>query len=152
NNGLQVSAGIAPIGKLDCSEKEGSTTVTIPETVASGNQYSILVVNGNGLQSSYSALFNIVNPAIPAPAGNATTTATAPATTVANTTTAPLPTTTAAGNATATTVSGNSTTTPTGKTTSVTQVPTNKPVSAASSLKVGSTAALLIVAAVGLML
>ncbi|KAF9993739.1 hypothetical protein BGZ79_001579, partial [Entomortierella chlamydospora] len=53
SNGLQVSAGISPIGQLDCSDKEGSTTVTIPETVPSGNQYSILVVNG-GVQS-YSA-------------------------------------------------------------------------------------------------
>ncbi|KAF9431765.1 hypothetical protein BGZ76_011730 [Entomortierella beljakovae] len=128
-NGQQVDAGIPAIGKLDCSDKSGSTQVTLPATIASGSSYSILVVNG-GVQS-YSALFSIKNAAVPAPSttGGATTTA--------------APTTTKPANSTITaTTSVTATQKPT--TTTTTQ-------SSAGALKVGSTAALLVVAAASFM-
>ncbi|KAF9200852.1 hypothetical protein BGZ49_008916 [Haplosporangium sp. Z 27] len=59
-NGFVEPVGIPAIGKLNCSEKSGSTLVTVPNTVTSGNLYSILVDNDI---PSYSALFFIFNPA-----------------------------------------------------------------------------------------
>ncbi|KAF9111732.1 hypothetical protein BGX27_004520 [Mortierella sp. AM989] len=109
-NNLQVDAGIAAIGKLDCSDKEGSAT-------------------------SYSALFTINNPAVPAPSTTAPAATSAPAASSTPSTIKPSVT-SGSGNATA----------------SVTNKPTATKDSSAGALKVGSTAALLVVAAVGLML
>ncbi|KAF8945113.1 hypothetical protein BGZ46_006106 [Entomortierella lignicola] len=136
-NGLQVPVGIPAIGQLDCAEQSGSTSVTVPSTVASGNLYSVLV-NNNVL--SYSALFTIVNPAVPA---SNSTTATVTGTAVASTTAAA---TTVASSSTAV---ANSTTLATVTATTATAKPTAT--NAAGALKVGSTAALVIAAAVGLM-
>lgn len=127
-NGLQVQVpGIGPIGTLDC-KKAGSTKVTIPATVASGNAYSILVVNG---EQSYSALFTIKS-TVPAPSSSGATTA--PATTTAATST-----TASATNSAPTKSTGVS-------------VPSATPSSGAGALKAGSTAALVVVAAAGLLL
>ncbi|KAG0253890.1 hypothetical protein BG011_006107 [Mortierella polycephala] len=126
-NGLQVQVpGIGPIGTLDC-KKPGSTKVTIPATVASGDAYSILVVNG---EQSYSALFTIKS-TVPAPSTSGATTA--PATTTAAKTTTAAATTTAAT-----------------KTTG--SAPSASPSNGAGALKAGSTAALVVVAAAGLLL
>ncbi|KAF9086625.1 hypothetical protein BGX27_003148 [Mortierella sp. AM989] len=111
------------IGTLDCSEP-GSTTVAVP-MVPQGSTYSILVTNSGN--QSYSALFTI-NSSIP---GSNTTT---PATTISATTTASATTTTARS-----TVSLPPTTTGGAK-------PTDQ--NHAGALKAGSTAALVIVAAV----
>ncbi|KAF9896754.1 hypothetical protein BX616_006818, partial [Lobosporangium transversale] len=56
----KVPGVTAPIGTLDCKSK-GRSTVTIPDTVASGSLYSIYVSHGDDGQS-YSALFTINNP------------------------------------------------------------------------------------------
>ncbi|KAF9217327.1 hypothetical protein BGZ59_005064 [Podila verticillata] len=126
-NGVQQPVAGGPIGTLDCSEK-GSTTVQVPN-VPSGELYSILASPGGVL--SYSALFKIV--------GTATNT-----TTVAPT----LPATTTTGSS--ATATGNGTTA-TKTLTSVTQSPT-APASAAGALKVGSTAALVVLAGVASMM
>ncbi|KAF9315280.1 hypothetical protein BG003_003192 [Podila horticola] len=116
--------GIGPIGYLNCA-KAGSTTVNVPATIPQGNTYSILVNNGGN--QSYSAHFTILS-TIP---GNTTTTTVLP-TTTAVTTTATTPLTTV-------------TTTTTG-----TAKPT--PSSHAGALKAGSTAALVVLAAVASMM
>jgi len=127
-NGLQQPVGGGPIGTLDCSQK-GSTTVQVPN-VPSGEVYSILAAPGGVL--SYSALFKIV--------GTASNT-----TTVASTT-APS---TAPSTASATPTGNNTSATKT--LSSVTQSPT-VPASAAGALKVGSTAALVVLAGVASMM
>ncbi|KAG0027530.1 hypothetical protein BGZ81_005489 [Podila clonocystis] len=116
--------GVGPIGYLDCA-KAGSTTVNIPATVPQGNTYSILVVNGGN--QSYSAHFTILS-TIP---GSTTSTV--------------LPTTTAVTTTVATTPLTTVTTTTTG---------TAKPIptSHAGALKAGSTAALVVLAAVASMM
>ncbi|KAF9961420.1 hypothetical protein BGZ72_003677 [Mortierella alpina] len=124
---LQVQVpGLAPIGTLDCSSP-GSATVQVPATIPQGSTYSILVVNGN--EQSYSALFTI-NSSIPAGGANTTTpsasASAAPSSTASGTKVSLLP-----------TASGT---------------PKPSPASAGSALKAGSTAALVVVAAVGLML
>ncbi|KAG9319960.1 hypothetical protein KVV02_002078 [Mortierella alpina] len=121
--------GTGAIGTLDCSSS-GSATVQVPATIPQGSTYSILVVNGG--EQSYSALFTI-NSSIPA-GGNTTvpsasvsaSASAAPSSTATGTKVSLLP-----------TVSGT---------------PKPNPVSAGSALKAGSTAALVVVAAVGLML
>ncbi|KAF9180442.1 hypothetical protein BGZ51_006202 [Haplosporangium sp. Z 767] len=126
-NGLQVPVpGIGPIGTLDC-KKSGSTKVTIPATVASGNLYSILVVNG---EQSYSALFTIKS-TVPAPSSSSGSTATTTATTGKPT-------------------SASTTSSAPTKTTS--SAPSATPSNGAGALKAGSTAALVVVAAAGLLL
>jgi len=126
-NQVPVS-GLAPIGTLDCNSA-GSSPVQIPATLPTGTTYSILVTNGDGL--SYSAQFTIngVNPTTAAASTTAAATATATATTAA----------TASG-------AKNATASATGTSASP------KPTSGAGALKAGSTAALVIVAAVALML
>ncbi|KAF9570361.1 hypothetical protein EC968_001862 [Mortierella alpina] len=120
--------GTGPIGTLDC-KSPGSATVQVPATIPQGTTYSILVVNGN--EQSYSALFTI-NSSIPAGGANTTTpsasasASAAPSSTASGTKISLLP-----------TASGT---------------PKPSPVSAGSALKAGSTAALVVVAAVGLML
>ncbi|KAG0246839.1 hypothetical protein B0O80DRAFT_453128 [Mortierella sp. GBAus27b] len=124
--GLQVAyPGIDPLGTLDCSSA-GSTQVTVP-MVPAGNTYSILVTDGS--TQSYSSLFTI-NSTIPA------TTTSAASTTVASTTSAA-----------STSASAASTTLPSVTKASATATPTTNPNNAAT-LKAGSTAALVIVAAV----
>jgi len=125
-NGVQQPVAGGPIGTLDCSEK-GSTTVQVPN-VPSGEVYSILATPGGVL--SYSALFKIV--------GTATNTTTV-GPTVPNTSTGSS--TTATGSSTAATKT----------VTSVTQSPTTT-ASAAGALKVGSTAALVVLAGVASMM
>ncbi|KAG0055414.1 hypothetical protein BGZ83_008687 [Gryganskiella cystojenkinii] len=127
--------GLAPLGNLDCSSS-GSIDVQVPATLPSGNTYSILVVNGD--VQSYSAHFTINNPNAPAStsAPAVTTTSGAPSS-VSNTASASsLP-----------TVKTNGTAIPT-----VTSTAGAKPTNGAGALKAGSTAALVVVAAVGLML
>ncbi|KAG0074955.1 hypothetical protein BGZ93_001380 [Podila epicladia] len=116
--------GVGPIGYLNCA-KAGSTTVNIPATVPQGNTYSILVVNGGN--QSYSAHFTILS-TVP---GSTTTTTVLPTTTAVTTTVATTPLTTVA------------TTTGASKPTST---------SHAGALKAGSTAALVVLAAVASMM
>ncbi|KAF9024463.1 hypothetical protein BGZ52_010887 [Haplosporangium bisporale] len=117
--------GVNPIGYLNCA-KAGSTTVNIPATIPQGNTYSILVVDGGN--QSYSAMFTILS--------------TVPG---VNTTTAlPTPTSTTA-TSTAATTSLTTVTTTTGPAT-----PTST--SHAGALKAGSTAALVVLAAVASMM
>ncbi|KAF9350473.1 hypothetical protein BGX26_011347 [Mortierella sp. AD094] len=124
------------IGTLDCS-KPGSTTVQVP-LVPQGSAYSILVTDGGN--QSYSAQF-VINSSIPGSTTTATTT-TLPATTTTVATT-----TTAATNASSTSTAPPSTVTlPTNATTTDSTRPTNA--NHAGALKAGSSAALVIVAAV----
>ncbi|KAI7819665.1 hypothetical protein BC939DRAFT_249933 [Gamsiella multidivaricata] len=128
-SGLQTQVGADPIGYLDCSDS-GTTEVQVP-LVPQGSGYSILVKNGGSL--SYSALFtinsNITGSATITTAGPSTTaTLTVPSTTAIVTSTSSLP------NITVST------------TTTGTATPTKA--NDATILKAGSTAALVIVAAV----
>ncbi|KAF9365642.1 hypothetical protein BGX34_009177 [Mortierella sp. NVP85] len=112
------------LGTINCQTK-GNLKVTIPDTVPSGNQYSILIKIGDTL--SYSALFQIDNPKIPAsnnttPPAASSPAATKPAVTSPVSSKPPAPTTTSPNN------------------------------SGAGALKVGSTLALAVVAAAGLLL
>ncbi|KAG0367406.1 hypothetical protein BC939DRAFT_436055 [Gamsiella multidivaricata] len=126
-NGLQQPVSNGVLGTVDCTKKGTLKGFTVPDVV-SGSLYSILVKNTNTNILSYSALFSILNPAKPAPATTTTTVA--------------VPSTTAAGNS-STSVTGTTTTTkPTATQTA----------SAAGALQVGSTVALLVVAAAGLLL
>ncbi|KAF9202555.1 hypothetical protein BGZ49_007304 [Haplosporangium sp. Z 27] len=61
-NGQQTLFGAPPIGKLDCSKKEGSTKVVIPNILSlpTSDKYSISVVK-DGIHS-YSDVFIINNP------------------------------------------------------------------------------------------
>jgi hypothetical protein len=112
------------LGTINCQTKS-NLKVTIPDTVPSGKEYSILIKVGDTL--SYSALFQIDNPKIPAsnnttPPAASSPAATKPAATSAVSSKPPVPTTTS----------------PSG--------------SGADALKVGSTLALAVVAAAGLLL
>ncbi|KAG0289286.1 hypothetical protein BGZ96_007121 [Linnemannia gamsii] len=117
--------GIPELGYLDC-KKPGKITIQVPATIPQGNAYSILVTNGN---QSYSALFTILS-------------------TIPGSTTVPLPTTTVAPVTTAPTTSVAPITTTSSTTPSTTP---NKP-NHAGALKVGSQAALVVVAAVASLL
>ncbi|KAI1317469.1 hypothetical protein EDD11_008406 [Mortierella claussenii] len=134
-DGVQIPApGVdGPIGSLDCKSK-GKVSVTLPDTIPSGDKYSVYVKNG--AEDSWSALFTITNPKVPAvTTSGAVTSATA----------------TATATVTATTSGTVNRTTTTAATKTATSSPTQSP-NAAGALKIGSTAALVIVAAVGLML
>ncbi|KAF8930974.1 hypothetical protein BGZ58_007917 [Dissophora ornata] len=126
-NGLQVElTQYGTIGYIDCAQAGSATLASIPKVDVSSNLYSILVRNGN---LSYSALFTIINPASPNIVSNTTTT----------TVSTLLPTSTVA-----------STTTVTSATSTTSATPTTK-ASGAGAMKVGSTAALVVLAAAGLM-
>ncbi|KAG0280166.1 hypothetical protein BGZ95_011092 [Linnemannia exigua] len=116
--------GIPELGYLDC-KKAGKLTVQVPANLTQGNNYSILVTNGN---QSYSALFTIQS------------NITGPVTTTTLTT--PLPTTTVAP----------VTTTPVAPTVTTPNKPTGTGTNQAAVLKAGSQAALVIVAAVASMM
>ncbi|KAF9288173.1 hypothetical protein BGZ68_000716 [Mortierella alpina] len=127
-NGLQVQVpGTGTIGTLDCA-KPGSATVQVPANIPQGTTYSILVVNGD--EQSYSAHFTI-NSSIPAGGANTTT-----------------PSASASAAPTGTTATG----TKVSLLPTISGTPKPSPVSAGAALKAGSTAALVVVAAVGLML
>ncbi|KAG0351856.1 hypothetical protein BG005_008653 [Podila minutissima] len=117
--------GVGPIGYLNCA-KAGSTTVNIPATIPQGNTYSILVVNGGN--QSYSAHFTILSTI---PGSTTAVTTVLPTTTAVTTTAATTPLTTVA------TTTGAAKPTPT---------------SHAGALKAGSTAALVVLAAVASMM
>ncbi|KAG0030161.1 hypothetical protein BGZ82_007551 [Podila clonocystis] len=117
--------GVGPIGYLNCA-KAGSTTVNIPATVPQGNTYSILVLNGGN--QSYSAHFTILS-TIP----GSTTSTVLPTTTAVTTTVATTPLTTV-------------------RTTTTTGTAKPTPTSHAGALKAGSTAALVVLAAVASMM
>ncbi|KAK3822804.1 MAG: hypothetical protein J3Q66DRAFT_330175 [Benniella sp.] len=112
------------LGTINCQTKS-NLKVTIPDTVPSGDQYSILIKVGDAL--SYSALFKIDNPKIPA--GNNTTPPAA---------SSPAATKPAATSPVSSKPPAATTTSPSG--------------SGADALKVGSTLALAVVAAAGLLL
>ncbi|KAF9200616.1 hypothetical protein BGZ49_009145 [Haplosporangium sp. Z 27] len=135
------------IGTVDCS-KPGSTSVTVP-LVPQGSNYSILVVNGDNL--SYSAQFTIDSSIPGSTTSPVTSTATSPVTStatspVASTITVPVTTTTLATTTAASTTAVSSVTISSSTTSTATSTPTNK--SNAGKLSTGSTAALVIVAAV----
>ncbi|KAF9904633.1 hypothetical protein EC991_002507 [Linnemannia zychae] len=116
--------GLAPLGTIDCSEPN-SITIKVPTTVATGSKYSVLV--NRQPDPSYSALFTINNPAIPAVPGTGTnTTTTGPATPSGTTST-----------------SGTASVKP-----SVTTPSTTTPTNAAGAIKAGSVAALAVAGAV----
>ncbi|KAF9133203.1 hypothetical protein BGW39_010314 [Mortierella sp. 14UC] len=116
--------GLAPLGTINCAEP-GSLIIKVPTTVATGSKYSILVARDP--LPSYSALFTINNPAMPAaPSTNTTTPTTSGAITPTNGTAIVKPSVTA--------------------TTTTAGTPT--PTSAAGSIKAGSIAALAIAGAV----
>ncbi|KAF9391353.1 hypothetical protein CPB97_006849 [Podila verticillata] len=119
--------GVNPIGYLDCS-KAGSTSVNIPATIPQGSTYSILVVDGGN--QSYSAMFTILStvPGVNTTTALPTPTSTTAASTVATTSLATVTTTTTTGPATPTSTSH------------------------AGALKAGSTAALVVLAAVASMM
>lgn len=111
------------IGQLDCS-KPGSTKVQVPSGIPQGSTYSILVVDGGN--QSYSAQFTILSTVPPL------------------STSAPLPTTTAAAPTTVSLPTAATTGLPTVTAPTNTPAPTN---AAMGALKAGSTAALVVVAA-----
>ncbi|KAG0230653.1 hypothetical protein B0O80DRAFT_463015 [Mortierella sp. GBAus27b] len=115
------------LGQIDCAKKTNTLKVTLPDTVPSGNQYSILVTIA-GVQS-YSALFTVNNPKVPAV-----------------TTSAP-----PASSATSASASKPAATTGATTTSKPAATPSNSQ-NNAGSLKVGSTMALVVVAAAGLLL
>ncbi|GJJ72493.1 hypothetical protein EMPS_04851 [Entomortierella parvispora] len=127
---LQVQVpNTTAIGTLDCSQA-GSTQVQVPATVPQGSTYSILVVDGGN--QSYSAQFTIMSTVPPL-----SVSASLPTATTAAATTSALPTA-------ATTTGLPTVTTPT-----ATPKATN---AAMGVLKAGSTAALVVVAAVASLL
>ncbi|KAI1303529.1 hypothetical protein EDD11_005330 [Mortierella claussenii] len=130
--------GVPALGDLDCSAA-GSVDVTVP-MVPQGT-YSILVTDG--AFQSYSAQFTIdstIPPAANTTSGGVTSSVPLPSTTTTATSTTPLITTTAAANATTSLPSV------TRVTTTATASPT-KP-NQAGTMKAGSTAALVVVAAI----
>ncbi|KAF9980625.1 hypothetical protein BGZ65_004870 [Modicella reniformis] len=116
------------VGTLNCQKKGSSVKITLPDTIPTGDKYSILVKVGDVL--SYSALFKVNNAKVPAVIGTTTSSVTATRTTASSSATKAASTTTKAASSTTPSTSPNG----------------------AGALKVGSTLALAVVAAAGLLL
>ncbi|KAF9366555.1 hypothetical protein BGX34_001100 [Mortierella sp. NVP85] len=121
---VPVPGATDPIGYLDCSDA-GSTSVTVP-LVPAGSLYSVYVANG--ADQSYSALFKIDSTIVATSASGAVSSA------------APTATSASASASVSASVRPVTTTSP--------KPSTTPPANHAGSLKAGSTAALVIVAAV----